>query len=72
MPISFASSATRARTGFVSSPGRYDRRAYLGAQETKPVRARVAALAKEHAIRDRRRVKLAPPAPPEQLSLLTG
>jgi DNA repair photolyase len=48
----------------------YGRRAYLGAAETKPVRAQVAALARAHHVRDRRRSPLAPPAPPEQLSLL--
>ena len=47
----------------------YRRRAYLGAEETKPVRSAVAALAKEHGIRDRRKVRLAPPPEPEQLSL---
>jgi DNA repair photolyase len=43
---------------------RYERlyrgRAYLGKEETKPVREQVAALAKEYGIRDRRRVRLAP------------
>ncbi|MDQ5821984.1 MAG: radical SAM protein [Actinomycetota bacterium] len=47
----------------------YRRRAYLSAEDTKPVRGAVAALAKEHAIRDRRKVKLGPPPEPEQLSL---
>jgi DNA repair photolyase len=47
----------------------YRRRAYLGAEETKPVRGTVAALAKEHGVRDRRPVKLGPPPEPEQLSL---
>jgi DNA repair photolyase len=47
----------------------YRRRAYLGAEDTKPVRSAVAALAKEHEIRDRRTLRLAPPAEPEQLSL---
>ena len=47
----------------------YAGRAYLPGDETKPVRARVAGLAKEIGIADRRRVKLAPPAEPEQLAL---
>jgi DNA repair photolyase len=47
----------------------YRKRAYLGAEETKPVRAAVAELAREHGIRDRRKVRLAPPPEPEQLSL---
>ena len=47
----------------------YAGRAYLPGEETKPVRARVAELAKEIGIADRRRVKLAPPAEPEQLAL---
>jgi DNA repair photolyase len=44
----------------------YARKAYLDASE---VRAEVRELAKKHGIRDRRRVKLQPPAEPEQLSL---
>jgi DNA repair photolyase len=47
----------------------YRKRAYLGAEDTKPVRAAVAELAREHGIRDRRKLKLAPPPEPEQLSL---
>jgi DNA repair photolyase len=50
----------------------YAERAYLGAEETKPVRALVGQLAREHAIRDRRRAPPEPPEPPvepEQLSL---
>lgn len=47
----------------------YRGRAYLGAEETKPVRSTVAALAKEHGVRDRRTVRLSPPPEPEQLSL---
>src|SRR2546429_5880613 len=47
----------------------YAGRAYLPGDETKPVRARVAELAKEIGIADRRRAKLAPPAEPEQLAL---
>ena len=48
----------------------YEQRAYLGADVTKPVRMQVAELARAHGVRDRRRVRLAPPAAPEQLSLL--
>ena len=49
----------------------YARRAYLGKEETKPVREQVAALAKEHGIRDRRSVRLEPEPPviAEQLAL---
>jgi DNA repair photolyase len=49
----------------------YRRRAYLGAKEAKPLRQRVAALAKEHGIRDRRPVRLEPEPPlvAEQLAL---
>jgi DNA repair photolyase len=47
----------------------YRKRAYLGAEDTKPVRTAVAELTREHGIRDRREVKLRPPAEPEQLSL---
>jgi DNA repair photolyase len=47
----------------------YRKRAYLSAADTKPVRAAVGELAREHGIRDRRAVKLAPPPEPEQLSL---
>jgi DNA repair photolyase len=54
---------------------RYERlyagRAYLRNDEVKPVREQVAALAKEHGIRDRRRVRLEPEPPviAEQLAL---
>jgi len=52
---------------------RYERlyagRAYLGSEDVKPVRARVAELARELGIADRRRVRLEPPAEPEQLAL---
>ena len=48
----------------------YRNRAYLSAADTKPVRAAVGELAREHGIRDRRPVKLAPPPEPEQLSLV--
>jgi DNA repair photolyase len=49
----------------------YGKRAYLGAEHTKPLRATVAALAKEHGVRDRRRVRLEPEPPlvAEQLAL---
>jgi DNA repair photolyase len=50
----------------------YDGRAYLGAKQTKPIRAAVAELAKEHGVRDRRRVRLVEAEPPviaEQLAL---
>jgi DNA repair photolyase len=49
----------------------YRRRAYLGKEETKPVRGQVAALAKEYGVRDRRRVRLEPepPVEAEQLAL---
>jgi DNA repair photolyase len=45
------------------------RRAYLGAEERSPLRNEVGTLAREYGIRDRRRVRLAPPPEPEQLSL---
>jgi DNA repair photolyase len=47
----------------------YAGRAYLGAATTKPVREEVSRLAREAGIRDRRGIRLAPPAEPEQLSL---
>jgi DNA repair photolyase len=47
----------------------YAKGAYLPAAEQKPLKAQVAALAREHGIRDRRHVKLAPPPEPEQLEL---
>jgi DNA repair photolyase len=49
----------------------YEGRAYLPTAETKPVRARVAEMAKECDIRDRRRIRLAPEPPvvAEQLAL---
>jgi DNA repair photolyase len=50
----------------------YGRRAYLHQSESAPVRAEVRRLAREHGIRDRRRVRLAPPAEPEQLQLLSA
>jgi DNA repair photolyase len=48
---------------------RYGRGAYLPAKETAPVREHVRELARMHGIRDRRRIKLVPPADPEQLQL---
>jgi DNA repair photolyase len=50
----------------------YGRRAYLPQSESGPVREAVRRLAREHGIRDRRRVRLAPPPEPEQLDLLAG
>jgi DNA repair photolyase len=47
----------------------YAGRAYLPAEESRPAREQVAALAREHGIRDRRRVRLRPPPEPEQLEL---
>jgi DNA repair photolyase len=53
----------------------YARRAYLPADEVRPVKEQVQALARKHGVRDRRRVRLAPPAAlepaaqPEQLQL---
>jgi DNA repair photolyase len=47
----------------------YAGRAYLGADDAKPVRGEVSRLAREHEIRDRRKLRLAPPPKPEQLSL---
>jgi DNA repair photolyase len=47
----------------------YAGRAYLGAATTTPVREEVSRLARDVGIRDRRRIRLAPPPEPEQLSL---
>jgi DNA repair photolyase len=47
----------------------YAGKAYLGADLQKPVRNEVSQLAREHGIKDRRRLKLAPPPEPEQLAL---
>jgi DNA repair photolyase len=49
----------------------YARRAYLGAEKTKPVRTQVSELARKHAVRDRRRMRLEPEPPvvAEQLAL---
>jgi len=44
-------------------------RAYLPKEETQPVRAEVARLARKHGVRDRRHVRLAPPPEPTQLAL---
>ena len=43
--------------------------AYLPHRETDPVRERVRTLARSHGVRDRRRVRLEPPAPAEQLQI---
>ena len=48
----------------------YRRGAYLPQEETAPVRERVRKLAREHGIRDRRRVRLQPPPEAQQLSLV--
>jgi DNA repair photolyase len=49
----------------------YSRRAYLGADKTKPVRTKVSELARQHGVRDRRRIPLEPEPPvvAEQLAL---
>jgi DNA repair photolyase len=47
----------------------YDRNAYLPRGTTEPVREQVRALARSHGIRDRRRIRLEPPAPAEQLQI---
>ena len=47
----------------------YASRAYLPKAQVEPVRRTVAELRKRHGIRDRRRVRAEPPAPPEQLTL---
>ena len=47
----------------------YARGAYLPRSEVEPVRAQVRELARRHGIRDRRRIRLAPPPEPEQLTL---
>jgi len=47
----------------------YAGRAYLPAEQTKPVREQVRALARSHGVRDRRRVRLEPPPEPEQLRI---
>jgi DNA repair photolyase len=47
----------------------YDDRAYLPKTQTEPVRQLVAELRRRHGIRDRRRMKLEPQPPVEQLAL---
>ena len=47
----------------------YGKGAYLGAEETKPVRRQVATLARELGVADRRSVRLEPEPEPEQLAL---
>ncbi|HEX6700391.1 MAG TPA: radical SAM protein [Gaiellaceae bacterium] len=47
----------------------YASRAYLGSEHVKPIRTRVADLAREVEIADRRALRLEPPAAPEQLAL---
>jgi DNA repair photolyase len=47
----------------------YARHAFLPKGEAEPARANVRELTRAHGIRDRRRVKLAPPPEPEQLQL---
>src|SRR5437763_1484200 len=47
----------------------YSRGAYLPRRETDPVRERVRVLARSHGVRDRRRGKLQPPAPAEQVQI---
>src|SRR5438094_2536200 len=49
----------------------YERRAYLGKEQAKPLREKVSALAKEYGVRDRRSVRLEPEPPviAEQLAL---
>jgi DNA repair photolyase len=49
----------------------YRRGAYLPRRETDPVRERVRLLARSHGIRDRRRVRLEPAPPAEQLQIVT-
>src|SRR3954447_4721035 len=48
----------------------YGRRAYLPSAETVPIRDAVRDLARREGVRDRRRVKLAPPPRSEQLTLV--
>jgi DNA repair photolyase len=47
----------------------YRGRAYLGAEETKPIRRQVSALAREFGVADRRSTRLEPEREPEQLTL---
>jgi len=48
----------------------YGRGAHLARADAAPARTHVRELAREHGIRDRRRVRLSPPPAPEQLTLL--
>jgi DNA repair photolyase len=47
----------------------YDRSAYLPRRSTEPIRDQVRALVRSNGVRDRRRVRLEPPAPAEQLQI---
>jgi DNA repair photolyase len=47
----------------------YGNRAYLAKSDSEPVRTQVRELVREHGVRDRRRLRLAPPPEPEQLEL---
>jgi DNA repair photolyase len=47
----------------------YARRAYLGKEQTAPIRKQVAELAKRHGIADRRSLRLAPPPEPQEAQL---
>src|SRR5947208_12316537 len=47
----------------------YARRAYLGAEHAKPIRAQVAELARRHGVGDRRKQPIAPEPEAEQLAL---
>jgi DNA repair photolyase len=47
----------------------YAKRAYLKKEDSEPTRAQVRELVRVHGVRDRRRVRLAPPPDPEQLQL---
>ena len=47
----------------------YGKRAYVKNDVSQPLRDAVRELARKHGVRDRRRVRLEPPADPEQLSL---
>ena len=48
----------------------YGKRAYVKTEVSQPLREQVRELARRHGVRDRRRLRLAPPADPEQLSLV--
>jgi DNA repair photolyase len=47
----------------------YERSAYLPRRTTEPIRENVRALARSNGVRDRRQVRLEPPAPAEQLQI---